>query len=175
MCVCVSWSHPVTLVWLSSGCWSSGLDRRSNGSTEKQKHSTFGPESPGSMTSRTSCSPPLHPDSLRRQRSTRSESLPSSSYASENLQLGFYCVGAAVRWLPYPGFLGAGSSTSTPLSLRTSFSLLLRIDSLSLVKEPLRLRELSPSSLEPPPSSAPAQVGRPSPADTTTSATQTSH
>lgn len=62
----------------------------------------------------------------------------------------------------YPAFLGLISSISTPLSFRTSFSLLLRIDSLSLVKEPLRFRLLSPSCPELA-SSAPDQVGRPSP------------
>lgn len=62
----------------------------------------------------------------------------------------------------YPAFLGVVSSIPTPFSLRTSFSLLLRIDSLSLVKEPLRFRLLSPSCPQPV-SSALDQLGRPSP------------
>lgn len=66
------------------------------------------------------------------------------------------------RLLYYPAFLGLVSSIPTPLSLRTSFSLLRRIDSLSLVKEPLRFRLLSPSWPEPP-SSEPDQLGWPSP------------
>ena len=72
------------------------------------------------------------------------------------------CYTFSNRIFYYPAFLGLVSSIPTPLSLRTSFSLLRRIDSLSLVKEPLRLRLLSPSSPEPP-SSAPDQLGWPSP------------
>ncbi|MEQ2174780.1 hypothetical protein GOODEAATRI_011395, partial [Goodea atripinnis] len=59
----------------------------------------------------------------------------------------------------YPAFLGVISSIPTPFSLRTSFSLLRRIDSLSLVKELLRF---SPSCVELP-SSTLDQRGRPSP------------
>ncbi|KAG7252696.1 hypothetical protein CRUP_033654 [Coryphaenoides rupestris] len=59
------------------------------------------------------------------------------------------------------GFLGAASSWApTPFSLRTSFSLLRRMDSRSLVKEPLLLRPPAPP---PRPSSDPAQLARPSP------------
>lgn len=48
----------------------------------------------------------------------------------------------------YPGFLGSFSRTPPPLSLRTSFSLLRRIEARSLLKEPLRFREPEPSCEE---------------------------
>ncbi|PWA25545.1 hypothetical protein CCH79_00019883, partial [Gambusia affinis] len=64
-----------------------------------------------------------------------------------------------LKWENYPAFLGVISSIPTPFSLRTSFSLLRRIDSRSLVKELLRF---SPSCAAPP-SSMLDQRGRPSP------------
>lgn len=56
--------------------------------------------------------------------------------------------GGSVRvcWDSYPGFLGSLSRVEPPpFSLRTSFSLLRRIDARSLLKEPLLFREPEPS------------------------------
>ncbi len=53
---------------------------------------------------------------------------------------------SGVCWDSYPGFLGSLSRDEPPpFSLRTSFSLLRRIDARSLLKEPLLLREPEPS------------------------------
>lgn len=71
---------------------------------------------------------------------------PGSSHRSSRALKSPVVGQSGVRWDSYPGFLGSLSRDELPpFSLRTSFSLLRRIDARSLLKEPLLFREPEPS------------------------------
>lgn len=108
VCVCVNCSHQASLVSSGSECWSSGRGRPSDGSAEEQNKKTH--QFYGLQEANKSCNhsedfwrlnfnsvwlrflnlkavltPVHHPESLWLQRSTHSESLPSSSWKQDTV------------------------------------------------------------------------------------------